>query len=107
MLKRIVLITMLAINALVLSSGSASALPDVSLTLTGSSFSLHLDVTLLLVSTHLSTSSGVGLEGVGALLLLLYDSLTSLGTFELLFTKFKERGALNAKLLEIRSVNCY
>jgi hypothetical protein len=71
---------------------TAFALPDVGLTLTGSSFPLHLDVTLLHVRTNLSSASGTRLEGEGFLLLLLATTLTSLGLFESLFTKVKESG---------------
>jgi hypothetical protein len=71
---------------------TAFALPDVSLTLAGSSYPLHLDVTLLSVATNLTTNGGVHLEGEGFLLLLLTNQLTSLGTFEALFTKVKEVG---------------
>jgi hypothetical protein len=77
---------------LALGITTASALPDLSLTLTGSSFPLHLDVTLLSVETNLSDAAGSRLEGVGFLLLLFVSSLTNLGTFEALFTNVKETG---------------
>jgi hypothetical protein len=54
-------------------------------------------VTLLSVPTNISNSSGVALEGVGFLLLVLALSLTSLGTFEVSFTKVKEKGASECK----------
>jgi hypothetical protein len=76
---------------------TAFALPDVSLTLTGSSYPLHLDVTLLSVKTQLTNAGGAHLEGEGFLLLLLTNSLTSLGTFEALFTKVKETGGAECK----------
>src|SRR6202451_625516 len=83
-------VALAALFALGITTATAFALPDVSLTLAGSSFPLHLDVTLLSVATNLSTSSGAHFEGVGVLLLLLALSLTSLGTFEALFTKVKD-----------------
>jgi hypothetical protein len=69
---------------------AVEVLPDLSLTLCASCYPLHLDATLLNVATDLSSSSGVALEGVGFLLLLLTEELTSLGTFEALFTKVKD-----------------
>jgi hypothetical protein len=90
-------VALAALFALGISATTAFALPDVSLTLTGSSFPLHLDVTLLSVATQLNTSGGAHLEGVGFLLLLLVSSLTSLGTFEALFTKVKENEAAECK----------
>jgi hypothetical protein len=75
-----------------IGGSAAFALPDVSLTLAGSSFPVRFGGTLLSVSTHLSSTSGSKLEGIGALLLLFGSSLTNLGTFEVLFTKVKESG---------------
>jgi hypothetical protein len=90
-------VALAALFALGISATTAFALPDVSLTLTGSSFPLHLDVTLLSVATKLTSASGAGFEGVGFLLLLLALSLTSLGTFEALFTKVKETGGAGSE----------
>jgi hypothetical protein len=71
---------------------TAFALPDVSLTLTGSAFPLHLEVTLLTNTTNLSSASGSTAHGEGLLLLLLASELSSLGTFEALFTKVENEG---------------
>jgi hypothetical protein len=71
---------------------TAFALPDVSLTLTGSAFPLHLEVTLLTVKTKLSSASAVVASGEGLLLLLLANELSSLGTFEALFTNVVGEG---------------
>src|ERR1700685_521214 len=90
-------VALAALFALGITTATAFALPDVSLTLAGSSFPLHLDVTLLSVATQLSTSGGAHMEGVGFLLLLLALSLTSLGTFEALFTKVREGGTNECK----------
>jgi hypothetical protein len=84
----VALVALLALG--VTTATSAFALPDVSLTLAGSSFPLHLQVTLLTVATQFSSSSGAQLAGEGILLLLLAKSLSSLGTFELTLLKVSE-----------------
>jgi hypothetical protein len=90
-------VALAALFALGISTTTAFALPDISFTLLGSSYPLHLDVTLLSVATQLNTSGGAHLEGVGFLLLLLTNQLTSLGTFEVLFTHIKEVGGTECK----------
>jgi hypothetical protein len=85
----VALVALLALG--VTTATSAFALPDVSLTLAGSSFPLHLNVTLLTVPTALTSSSGANLTGEGILLLLLTNSLSSLGTFESTFLKVAEK----------------
>jgi len=78
-------VALMAMFALgVTMASSASALPDVSV-LPGELTLVHLDVTDLTVATKLSNPVEV-LRGTGLLLLLLADELTSLGTFEALFT---------------------
>jgi hypothetical protein len=84
----VALVALLALG--VTTATSAFALPDVSLTLAGSSFPLHLDVTLLTVPTQFSSSAGARLAGEGFLLALLANSLTSLGTFEMTLLKVEE-----------------
>jgi hypothetical protein len=66
---------------------SAFALPDVSVTLEGASYPLHLEVTLLTVRTKLTNVVKEVLTGEGLLLLYLLTELGHLGTFEALFTK--------------------
>ena len=68
------------------------ALPDVSVTLTGATYPLHLEVTLLTVPTKFSNVVGQDIEGVGLLILSLLTALGHLGTFEVLFTKIKREG---------------
>jgi hypothetical protein len=68
------------------TSSFAQTLPDISIAL-GGSYPLHLAVTLLSVNTELTTIGGSGeLHGVGLLLLFLTEQLTSLGSFDALFT---------------------
>jgi len=67
------------------ASSSFAQLPDVSIAL-GGTYPLHLEVTILNVVTELSTTGGSHLKGSGVLLLLLTEELTSLGSFEVLFT---------------------
>jgi hypothetical protein len=88
-------VALAALFAFGITTTTALALPDISLTLTGSSFPLRLDVTLLTVKTELNTIGGTTIDGEGFLLLLLASSLTSLGTFEALFTKVVENGKVN------------
>jgi hypothetical protein len=66
---------------------SAFALPDVSVTLEGASYPLHLEVTLLTVKTKLTNVVKENLKGKGLLLLYLLTELGHLGTFEALFTE--------------------
>jgi hypothetical protein len=66
---------------------SAFALPDVSVTLEGATYPLHLEVTLLTVKTKLSNVVKESLSAEGLLLLFLLNELGHLGTFEALFTK--------------------
>jgi hypothetical protein len=76
---------MFALGVATAASSSALTLPDVSIAL-GGSYPLHLEVTNLTVKSKLSNPVEA-LEGVGLLILFLTEQLTSLGTFEVLFTK--------------------
>jgi hypothetical protein len=67
------------------ATSSFAQLPDVSIAL-GGSYPLHLEVTLLNVATQLATTGTEALKGTGLLLLFLTEQLTSLGSFEVLFT---------------------
>jgi hypothetical protein len=69
------------------TSSSALTLPDVSIAL-GGSYPLTGRATSLTVTGKLSNPVEA-LEGVGGLLFVSVDQLTSLGTFEALFTKVK------------------
>ena len=83
--------------ASVVAAGLATAttafgLPDVSLTLSGSAFPLHLEVTLLTAKTKLTSASGTIADGEGLLVLALTSELGSLGTDEALFTNVDTEG---------------
>jgi hypothetical protein len=67
------------------ASSSFAQLPDVSIAL-GGTYPLHLEVTLLNVRTELTTTGTSAINGSGLLLLFLTEQLTSLGSFELLYT---------------------
>jgi hypothetical protein len=73
-----------------MTASSVLALPDVSLTLSGSTFPLHLNVTVLTVKTALQNETSNALTGEGLLLLLLLTGLSSLGSFETTFLKVTE-----------------
>jgi hypothetical protein len=63
------------------TSASAFTLPDVSVTLTGGVYPLHLESNLPSANTVLSSASGAVLKGVGTSTLLLANELSALGTF--------------------------
>ncbi len=65
-------------------------LPDVSTTLAGSSYPLHLNYESSTVATLLEDANGGVLEGTGLKLLLLTGELTALGTFRADFANVKE-----------------
>jgi hypothetical protein len=67
------------------ASSSFAQLPDISVAL-GGTYPLHLEVTLLNVRTEVQTEGASALKGSGLLLLELTEQLTSLGSFEVLFT---------------------
>jgi hypothetical protein len=67
------------------TSASAFTLPDVSVTLTGGTYPLHLEANNPAAKTFLESASGVGLEGTGVSTLLLATELSALGTFASLF----------------------
>jgi hypothetical protein len=71
------------------TASSAFALPDVSVELGGTN-PLHLEVTLLTITTKLSNVVKENISGVGLLVLYLLTALGHLGTFEALFTKTKK-----------------
>jgi hypothetical protein len=65
-------------------------LPDISITLPGSSYPLHLNYESLTVKTKLEDGNGALLEGKGLKLLLLTGELASLGTFRADFFNVEE-----------------
>jgi hypothetical protein len=69
---------------------SVLSLPDIAITLPGSSYPLHLNYENLTVATKLEDGSGALLTGEGVKVLLLTGELTSLGTFRVDFFKVKE-----------------
>jgi hypothetical protein len=72
------------------TASTAFALPDISVTLTGASYPLHLEVTLLTVKTKLSNVVKETITGEGILVLYTLTELGHLGTFEALFTHTKK-----------------
>jgi hypothetical protein len=74
------------------ASSSFAQLPDISVAL-GGTYPLHLEVTLLNVRTEVQTEGASALKGSGLLLLELTEQLTSLGSFEVLFTSVLNPGA--------------
>ncbi len=82
------LIAVLALIGIAMPSTSAFALPDVSITLAGSAYPLHLNYTSPTVETVFEEASGGHLKTVGLTLLLLTGELTALGTFRADFTNF-------------------
>ncbi len=83
-------VMLVAMCAMGLMATSAFALPDVSITLSGSAYPLHLNYTSPTVQTLLEEAAGGRLKGVGLTLLLLTGELTSLGTFRADFTNVEE-----------------
>jgi hypothetical protein len=81
------------------ASSSFAQLPDVSIAL-GGTYPLHLSVTLLNVRTELQTTAAQALKGSGLLLLLLTEQLTSLGSFEVLFTSVLNPGGASSCISE-------
>ena len=73
----------------IVTATSSFALPDISVTLTGATYPLHLEVTLLTVKVKLSNVVKENVSGEGLLVLALLTALGHLGTFEALFTKAK------------------
>jgi hypothetical protein len=68
---------------------NAFALPDISVTLTGGTYPVHLNGSIP-VKTELGSASGVVLEGKGVTLLLLTTELSALGTFDSTFTNVED-----------------
>jgi hypothetical protein len=81
----VALVALFTLGLAAATSSFAVTLPDISIAL-GGSYPLHLEVTLLNVATELATTGAPALRGTGLLLLFLTEQLTSLGSFEVLFT---------------------
>jgi hypothetical protein len=80
-IKMYVIIAAAVLTGLIVPA-TASALPDISLTLPGSTFPLHLNFADNgKTVTELQSASGAVLTGAGLSLLLLIGELTALGTF--------------------------
>jgi hypothetical protein len=75
-------LTLVALCAMGLMTTSAFALPDVSLTLSGSAFPLHLSFAEAANATALETTAGGLLKGTGLKSEITITSLTALGTFK-------------------------
>ena len=88
---------LIAVCAMGVMATSALALPDVSTTLSGSSYPLHLNYESSTVLTLLEDANGGVLEGTGLKLLLLTGALTALGTFRADFANVKESVSPNHK----------
>jgi hypothetical protein len=79
---KLLAVSLVAMFAMGIMATSAFALPDISLTLPGSTFPLHLNFAdNNKTVTELQSASGVVIEGKGLSLLLLIGELTALGTF--------------------------
>jgi hypothetical protein len=74
----------------IVTSISAFALPDISVTLSGSTYPLHLEVTQLSVTTQLTNVVKETISGKGLLVLYKLAELGHLGTYEALFTHTKK-----------------
>jgi hypothetical protein len=76
-----------AVVLLLGAASSASALPDISLTLEGATYPVHMSVTALTIKTKLTNLVKEGLVGEGVLIIVFLNELGHLGTYEALFTK--------------------
>ena len=80
----------LVLGVIGVSSASALQLPDISISLKGSEYPLHLNYESSTVATELEDANGGVLNGKGLKLLLLTGELTALGTFRADFAKVTE-----------------
>jgi hypothetical protein len=83
-------LALVALFVLGVTATSAFALPDISLTLSGSTFPLVLKANQTKAATQLSNVVGEKVNGEGVLIVLSLTALGHLGTFEALFTKAKK-----------------
>jgi hypothetical protein len=90
---KLLAVSLVAMFAMGIMATSAFALPDISLTLPGSTFPLHLNFADNgKTKTELQSASGVVISGEGLSLLLLTSALTALGTFRADFLATKGSG---------------
>ena len=87
----------LVLGVIGISSASALQLPDISISLPGSEYPLHLNYESKTVATELEDANGGILSGKGLKLLLLIGLLTALGTFQADFANVEETAAPNKK----------
>jgi hypothetical protein len=78
-----------ALLALAVMVSNTFALPDISVTLTGGTYPVHLNGSIN-VPTAIGSSSGVVFAGNGVTLLLLTTELSALGTFDATFTNVED-----------------
>ena len=83
-------VALVAVFAVGVMATSAFALPDVSITLSGSAYPLHLNYESSTVATELEDANGGVLTGKGLKLLLLSGELSALGTFRADFANVTE-----------------
>jgi hypothetical protein len=90
-MKRVKLVGVVlgALLVLAVMVSNAFALPDISVTLTGGTYPVHLNGSIK-VPTALGSSTGVVLNGSGVTLLLLTTELSALGTFDSTFTNVED-----------------
>jgi hypothetical protein len=90
---KLLAVSLVAMFAMGIMATSAFALPDISLTLPGSTFPLHLNFAdNNKTVTELQSASGSVITGEGLSLLLLTSALTALGTFRADFLNSKRAG---------------
>src|ERR1700683_4647654 len=85
----VALMAPLTVLAFTATSSFAATLPELAIAL-GGSYPLHLGVTLLSVPVIFLTTRMEALQGTGVLLSYLAEQSTSLGSYELLFTKVSD-----------------
>jgi len=80
-----------AVVLLLAVASSASALPDISLTLVGATYPVHMSVTALTIKTRLTNVVKENLAGEGVLVIVFLNELGHLGTYEALFTNVTDK----------------
>jgi hypothetical protein len=90
----VLIVTLVGLTQVGSALGSVN-LPDISVTLSGGTYPVHLQATTATGPTTLSTANGAVLTGTGATLLLLATELSALGTFTITFTNNLQAGSSN------------
>jgi hypothetical protein len=102
---KLLAVSLVAMFAMGIMATSAFALPDISLTLPGSTFPLHLNFADNgKTKTELQSASGAVIEGAGLSLLLLIGELTALGTFRADFLNTKRAGVACNSVTDAKEV---